>query len=157
MGNWQYCTKFTHSDMTPGIRIFLSTMARLQLSLIGRWLDGIQNIGNIFVGAWLCKADYVLTSNSPDLANSTSSNFDYASTPKLDPSSATSRPTDFDSFRPNPSLAKQRLECAHLYIPGIVRCWDLYDTLFGLRVLLEYSLFLPLLDSSLWLVLRDDV
>jgi hypothetical protein len=75
------------------------------------------------------------------------------STLKLDPSSATSRLTDFDSFQPNPSLAKQCLKRTHLYIPGIIPYWDLYDTLFGLRVLLEYSLFLPLLDLSLWLVL----
>ena len=108
---------------------------------------------------WLdcCKVDYMLTLNLPDLANSISSNFDYVSTLKLNLSSTTLCPTDFDSFWPNPSLAKQCLKCTHLYIPGIILYWDLYDTLFGLYVLLEYSLFLPLLDLSLWLVLRDDV
>ncbi|KAF8499569.1 hypothetical protein F5888DRAFT_1683327 [Russula emetica] len=48
MGNRQYCTKFTHSDIAP--RNILSTMARSQLSSIGRWLDGIQNIGSILIG-----------------------------------------------------------------------------------------------------------
>jgi hypothetical protein len=32
----------------------------------------------------------------------------------------------------DPKLARKHFESVHLYIPGITRCWDLYDTFFGL-------------------------
>jgi hypothetical protein len=79
-----------------------------------------------------CKADYALALNSNRFGQLDFKQFRLRSYPETRPVFATTHLTDIATFSAEPRHHRAASERAHLYIPGISRCWDLHDTLFGL-------------------------